>query len=750
MSKKEKKEPMETKVLRAPKKMRQQSLEQARYCYRTTFVSPLNSTESGNCLSCFCGNVGGTMLGHFNVHGTSLGSVRDYAGYLTRQFDNLGTDISWKLRSDIGGEIQISADGYADMILNEVRAVSARYEMLNPTRKAAVRDRLITEINDAISNMFPESNLLALLPEFKGRVIMKSGSCNIMVAWGQSVYMLFTNGMCAAITDYATFELLFPRFFVKYFVKVAPEYTEEKFEDDITIGMDPELEGYYMDDSGPDFDLQCAAGSILHNGGGRVGCDGHSDIFELRPMHSRDPKIVVANTQKCFDILGYALSGLDKRVYLLTGGGILDPIGGHVHIGGKFFTRISTDEIGAFLGPILDDFIYWPIRDQMPGGMRSWGNHPRVGKRATFNSACGFTDKKPSVVFNKIIDADKNRHYSFATYELASSFRFPPHGIEYRSLPSFISNPELTHIVLTMSLLAARKMLYCYNNKEDFKYSSPPKKNDYLSLFPEKLYHDFMRYVNGDKNKVFLDNALTGWNANPRDYEPVIKITGCFNDTPSMGMAVTKKLVDVFKEIKKKYPELESVRAINVGFGYAELLGPHFARSGKLAYGMREDFHGITSRERMAEKKGIISVHVDTGEDCVGPTSPIVDSISLGICRLVGVEHFNYVRNRIRKALPTYESLGEFNMEAFNTLDATRVEVPGHSQTHWDENEYNEEYEECNEVCFSYHLVPGCPCITCHAMAEFRQDHCGCCDDYDCEHNRNESRHDEDGEEEPL
>lgn len=724
---------MSTKTLAAPKKLRKRDGRDPQIIYGSMF-SVIGADEAFYMLRVHEYPNGGCMLGHFNAYSQSVSRIIEIIEEYAQEQE---TKTGFKLRDRFKSAPieQMTCAEYAQFLMDNMRDLGCAYDSISLPTMQVLRNSMVVSIEGIINSMYPVANFLQILGGHpQAKVLAKIGDFNVIVYFRSTLYLLMNNNLLSKFSAMVNFNALFEKIFLKYTEETTVDNKHPQFNDDITIGMDPELEAYYITEDGPDFDLQCIAGKILKNGGGRVGCDGHSDIFELRPMHHKDPKRVVLNTQKCFDILGYTLAGLEKPVYLLTGGGIIDSIGGHIHLGGTFFTKISSDEISAFFGSIMDDFVYWPMRDKMPGALRSWGNHSDLARKAAEGRRCGLPDKKPSVVFDKISKANVPRNMHLAGYEVPSAFRFPSYGAEYRSLPSFIANPELTGLVLTMARCAAKKMLLCYNEVSSFTYNCPPKKNDYLSLFPEGVYHAFMRYINGEKNRIFLSNALDNWGANPSSYEPVVKISGYSQyDTTSMGIHVSKAMHPYIQSIKKRYTELDGLRCLSVLFCKSTAVGgPYGIRTGNILYGEPEDIPALKSSlvadNSISSKNATVLFNP---EDLPGPTIPMVDALSLAIAQAIGIDKLGIVKKQIKEYFPTFETVASFRPEIV-VLDNKEATTVDHTKTSYTDQEWEIAMNNCQFVCRTYKVKSRCRCLYCQVMQEYRSDSCDNCPEESC------------------
>jgi len=307
---------------------------------------------------------------------------------------------------------------------------------------------------------------------------------------------------------------------------------------DITIGLDPECSVYKVVSGKGRISEHITAESIIGNRNceSRVGTDGFATIFEFRPKASTDVKEVTESVESCVKGLAYKLSrsGLTK-VYAVMGGGCSYSLGGHVHIGNERIKKLSQHDLNQ-LGQMLDDFLYFPIRDRMAGAIRQWIQLPRISQQ-TFDG--------PMPTFQHIEDAKESlknierfgRTSRFASYDYPSQWRQKAYGYEYRSLPSFIVNKEFTETVLRMVQIIAEKFYALTNNGDSFEYNSPTSMRDYLLLFPRELARTFHKYINGDKRDIFMDNAFTCWNIQPEIYKIFVPIKVVFNGGRYQDMA---------------------------------------------------------------------------------------------------------------------------------------------------------------------------------------------------------------------
>lgn len=113
----------------------------------------------------------------------------------------------------------------------------------------------------------------------------------------------------------------------------------------ITIGSDPEF-GLTFEDGG-----QAKAHKYLPNStSDEIGCDGHSDIGELRPRHGETPREHLGH-------IADLMARVDKKIpahIKITAGSMVanDGIGGHIHfgnLGSRFPTRKAARALDYYL-----------------------------------------------------------------------------------------------------------------------------------------------------------------------------------------------------------------------------------------------------------------------------------------------------------------------------------------------------------------------------------------------------------------
>ena len=294
---------------------------------------------------------------------------------------------------------------------------------------------------------------------------------------------------------------------------------------DITIGLDPEVSAYRVVSGKGRISEHIRASEIIgsRNCDLKVGTDGCDSIFEFRPDAGTDVSKVVDSVESCVKGLAYKLMRAGhSKVFAIAGGGCSHSLGGHIHIGNERIKKLSQQDLKQ-LGQMLDDFLYFPIRDRMTGAIRSWIHLPSVSQE-TFGG--------PIPNFEHIEDAKNSlkeikrfgRSTRFAGYDHPSQWRQKAYGYEYRSLPSFIVNKEFTRCVLEITQIITKKFYDLCNEGTAFEYNSPCTMKDYLLLFPKELATTFHHYINGDKREIFMDNIFANWGIQNAVYETFVTI----------------------------------------------------------------------------------------------------------------------------------------------------------------------------------------------------------------------------------
>jgi hypothetical protein len=166
----------------------------------------------------------------------------------------------------------------------------------------------------------------------------------------------------------------------------------------LTIGADPEFE---VVDAGDHF---VEAHSLFGDTGctQEIGYDGHSSTGELRPKPDRSPLGLTRNIKRLIRRLNGMRCMNDNKVWV--GGGIHVTTGGHIHFGIRGVT------------PELKDLLY----DMVASPVLAFQSERRkTGEQANWQKGSG------------------------------GVLRDQPHGCEWRPLPSFIVNEEITACILS-------------------------------------------------------------------------------------------------------------------------------------------------------------------------------------------------------------------------------------------------------------------------------------------------------------
>lgn len=248
------------------------------------------------------------------------------------------------------------------------------------------------------------------------------------------------------------------------------------------------------------------------------------------------------------------ISEKEEDVFLETGGGFKHTIGGHIHFGNSWLKELSDDGRIDGLGEFLDDFLYYPIKSQMYGAIRTWSEIEGLGKEKVFDFDTGkskeifhYSDIEKQV---KTIKADKS--ISITHYDQPSQFRTQPYGVEYRSLPSFMCDYEFTRIVFKIALGIAKKYINLAETGAKFKYNTPPSKGDYLNFITEEEYQKWQSYLNGKNRDAFLYNALDRWGLSINPIPQLLAIIG-----RDFKIDDEKQIKSLQRKLSKTLKELE-------------------------------------------------------------------------------------------------------------------------------------------------------------------------------------------------
>jgi hypothetical protein len=301
----------------------------------------------------------------------------------------------------------------------------------------------------------------------------------------------------------------------------------QKIDTELTLGVDPELVLYESEDISPDEEGVIArstdASQVLGNSDtfGSVGTDGCAALFEIRPKPEKDPKLLTEQIEKCLKILvGKIVTSKFvsmKQFFLEAGGGAHYSIGGHIHFGNEHFIR-HPNYFMSKLGPMMDEFLYRPIRRRMYGAVRQWGSSAPCS--AIFGTYLSELEKFAGAK-KALIENMNNRAHDFPSrveYDHAGQIRVQRHGLEYRSLPSFIASKDFTEIILTMAMGIGKLILNSVRDGKDIIYDKPVTEEGYLLFTTPDIFKRFMRYINGEKRNLFFQNTVRGWGIKPERY----------------------------------------------------------------------------------------------------------------------------------------------------------------------------------------------------------------------------------------
>lgn len=239
--------------------------------------------------------------------------------------------------------------------------------------------------------------------------------------------------------------------------------------DNISIGADPEFSVIKKNDDAHFVSAFTIAKSQLEF---PIGADGHQSILELRPEWSYDVDTFIKNVE---NIIFEASELLDSNQYdIITGGGSWDnePLGGHIH----FSNMTPTTELLI----MLDSYIGNPLKG-CQGGKR-----PRSNQNYDLPS-----QQRPK-------DYGENKDIK---------------GFEYRSCPSFYTDPMLTKGVYIVAYLIAKTYKYCKETKTEFEYDDPISHNDFKRLIDYEKYKEcidyFWEFVS--KKKKLTGKVFENW-----------------------------------------------------------------------------------------------------------------------------------------------------------------------------------------------------------------------------------------------
>lgn len=183
----------------------------------------------------------------------------------------------------------------------------------------------------------------------------------------------------------------------------------------LTIGADPEFE--IIDETGGFVEAHRLFGEMNQE----IGYDGHSATGELRPKADRSPLGLTRNIKRLVRRMNGLPCMQGNKIYV--GGGVNVTTGGHIHFGIKGVTQEAKD--------MLYDMVATPVL-AFQSDRRSQNERPNWEKGQGGN------------------------------------LREQPHGCEWRPLPSFIVNEDITAAILSTSYAIIKSWKYCgYRKRSD-------------------------------------------------------------------------------------------------------------------------------------------------------------------------------------------------------------------------------------------------------------------------------------------
>lgn len=224
-----------------------------------------------------------------------------------------------------------------------------------------------------------------------------------------------------------------------------------KVQDILTIGTDPEFEIIGEND---DF---VEAHKIFGEKGGEIGHDDNSSTGELRPKPDKSPLGLTRNIKRLVRKLHGLRSLSGSKVWV--GGGINVTTGGHIHFGIKGLSSEAKD--------MLYDMVAEPVL---------------------------------------VFQSEKRRGNEQGNWTKAggSILRDQPHGCEWRPLPSFIVNEEVTASILSTAYAILKSWRYYgYKRKEEAITVEDYRKIPLYSAYKVQI-DNFIKLFVEKKEKVVL------------------------------------------------------------------------------------------------------------------------------------------------------------------------------------------------------------------------------------------------------
>jgi hypothetical protein len=288
-----------------------------------------------------------------------------------------------------------------------------------------------------------------------------------------------------------------------------------------------------------------------------------------------------------------------------------------------------------------------------------------------------------------------------------------------------------------MAKRIAEFSLECYNDEKDFTYSCPPKKDDYLAIFPEPLYHQFMRYINGNLNDIFLSNVLENWGVDTKNYEPVVKLGGDYGGGRTgvkMGIDLTNAVRPLLRSWKARFLNLREMRGINIQFLWVNNSMTTYAiRTHGIHYASKADEKVVNEYFPMPDTNGILHSLVLVEEDTFSFDIAVPEALALAACGQIGEKHFTKLLAEAREVLKTYVVPPPNDMELF-TSNPQEGEQAVHIHTNFEDEDVDDFCEgiESGRPPCNTPSMPSCDCLQCTSLNAYRDDNCCGCSSTSC------------------
>ena len=489
-----------------------------------------------------------------------------------------------KIRESVNYFIS-NLEGYIKRNESSHRAMIKIYES---RMRHNITPKHITYIKiDAVPSIFPLIVSFGQINFVASRIIPEKLEDTI-------VYLLEQDNYAILQRSVDTVDQIINKFWKKFLHWDSPSIIKErskKYETQIeenvtvTVGTDPELEFFTTKKlkTGkiiPDFQAGAvSAHGIIQDEGynQKLGLDGNARIAELRPTASNDSTKVAKDVKKLMRSLSSQITKKKQNIVAVASGGFLQPTGGHIHLGHPLLKIILRSEqcINQLL-KMLDTFLYYPLKQSNPFATRGWSRLTEIDK--IFNIEYGSrpgNDTMPSriitpseEIISKVMAKANGDSAIYSSYDQSSAVREQNWGIEYRSLPSFICDYQLTRLVLKIAQKITEQFISAALNNRVIKYNNPPTVEDYCKYITPKEYETFMRYITGDKKGLFAESVLKNWrikvvNSPSRLILEIIPI-GDQSDIAVEAMEVIKSL-EKFKEYDARMLDKEP-RTISIQF----------------------------------------------------------------------------------------------------------------------------------------------------------------------------------------